>query len=234
MTSGGGTLVVDAAQTVTTLALAGTSETNPLTITNAGNAGSITIATNQHTGNFLNIDPDKVSINTGYYIADNSKFINSTQIYGQRNHWILMNKAMAFEWTADAASEDWGTPGNWNYNLVPGLANATGGVSTKGYPALISNAPVKAYMPATGAVSYSVGQLTINDATSSIRIFSASLAIETQAGVSDTADGTLTNKGTIFYKSTGRITNGTAFINDASNGGTVDFAGIWPPFSTTI
>ena len=225
MTSGGGTLVVDAAQTVTTLALAGTSETNPLTITNAGNAGSITIATNQHTGNFLNIDPDKVSINTGYYIADNSKFINSTQIYGQRNHWILMNKAMAFEWTADAASEDWGTPGNWNYNLVPGLANATGGVSTKGYPALISNAPVKAYMPATGAVSYSVGQLTINDATSSIRIFSASLAIETQAGVSDTADGTLTNKGTIFYKSTGRITNGTAFINDASNGGTVDFAG---------
>ncbi len=225
MTSGGGTLVVDAAQTVTTLALAGTSETSPLTITNAGNTGSITIATNQHTGNFLNIDPDKVSINTGYYIADNSKFINSTQIYGQRNHWILMNKAMAFEWTADAASEDWGTPGNWNYNLVPGLANATGGVSTKGYPALISNAPVKAYMPATGAVSYSVGQLTINDATSSLRIFSASLAIETQAGVSDTADGTLTNKGTIFYTSTGRITNGAAFINDTSNGGTVDFAG---------
>ena len=224
MTSGDGTLVADAAQTVTTLALAGTSETSPLTITNAGNAGSITIATNQHTGNFLNIDPDKVSINTGYYIADNSKFINSTQIYGQRNHWILMNKAMAFEWTG-ATDTDWGKPTNWNYNLVPGLANATGGVYTKGYPALISNAPVKAYMPATGAVSYSVGQLTINDATSSLRIFSASLAIETQAGVSDTADGTLTNKGTIFYTSTGRITNGAAFINDTSNGGTVDFAG---------
>ena len=226
--TGGATLKINDAQTVTTLALSGT-DGNPLTITaDDGHTGSIKITTNQHTGNFLNIDPDKVSINTGYYIADNSEFINSTPIYGQRSHWILMNKLMVFEWVGgDSAA--WGTASNWNYNLVPGLASdsphTTGGVSTLGYPVIISNTPTKTNMPATDAVAYSVGQLTIDDADSKLTLSAASVSIVKIDGVSDTADGTLTNKGTIIYSGAGRVTDGTNFINDDSetNKGTVEF-----------
>ena len=223
MTSGGGTLTVNAAQKITgDLTLKGEDADHPL---NVKGSGSLDIESNQNSGQYLLVTRGSVSIGGGtyYYSATDSKYA-SEPLYGHHKNWILLNKEMVFEWLGGTggAETDWGKPTNWNYELVPGLASATGDVDTRGYPVKIATKPNP---PATGAVSYSVGQLTINDADSNLTLSAASVSVVKIDGVSNTADGTLTNKGTIYYSGAGRITNGTAFINDASNGGTVNFNG---------
>ena len=218
VTSGGGTLVVDAAQTVTTLALAGTSG-SPLNVTGTG---SIALASNQNTGNYLSVAYNGVSIGGKYYSAKNSTF-DADPYYGERNHWILLNNAMEFVWTG-ATDTDWGKPTNWNYNLIPGTAKEHSGVETKTYPVKIPDSPSGARFP-IAAKSYTIKDLQIGETPLS----SASLTLNIGASESDRdikTSGTLTNYGTIYYTGTDRITNGTAFINDADidHKGTVEFA----------
>ena len=225
MTSGGGTLTVNAAQNnVAALTLQGKNG-SPLSVTGSG---SLNITSNQQSGDYLTVSLSgpKICNDSGdiYYSAKNSSF-GGDPYYGQFNHWIIINKQMIFEWLG-GSSDVWGTASNWNYNLVPGLASTIGGVDTRGYPVIISNVPAKANMPDTKAITYSVGQLTIADSGATLTLPGAGhVDVKTIAGVSDKANGTLTNAGTIFYSSTGRIRNGTAFINDTANDGTVNFNG---------
>lgn len=218
VTSGGGTLAVNAAQTVTTLALAGTSG-SPLNVTGTG---SIALASDQNTGDYLSVAYNGVSIDGKFYSAKNSTF-DADPYYGERNHWILLNDSMGFVWTG-ATDTDWGKPTNWNYNLIPGTAKEHSGVETKTYPVKIPDSPSGARYP-IAAKSYTIKDLQIGETPLS----SASLTLNIGASESDRdikTSGTLTNYGTIYYTGTDRITNGTAFINDAdtSRKGTVEFA----------
>ncbi len=218
VTSGGGTLAVNAAQTVTTLALAGTSG-SPLNVTGTG---SIALDSNQNSGNYLSVAYNGVSIEGKFYSAKNSTF-DADPWYGERNHWILLNNSMGFVWTG-ATDTDWGKPTNWNYNLIPGTAKEHSGVETKAYPVKIPDSPSGARYP-IAAKSYTIKDLQIGETPLS----SASLTLNIGASESDRdikTSGTLTNYGTIYYTGTDRITNGTAFINDADidHKGTVEFA----------
>ncbi len=218
VTSGGGTLAVNTAQTVTTLALAGTSG-SPLTVTGTG---SIALASNQNTGDYLSVAYNGVSIDGKFYSAKNSTF-DAAPYYGNHNNWILLNNAMEFVWTG-ATDTDWGKPSNWNYNLIPGTEKEHDGVNTKTYPVKIPDSPSGARYP-IAAKSYTIKDLQIGETPLS----SASLTLNIGASESDRdikTSGTLTNYGTIYYTGTDRITNGTAFINDAdtSHKGTVEFA----------
>ena len=219
VTSGGGTLVVDAAQTVTTLALAGASG-SPLNVTGTG---SIALASNQNSGNYLSVAYNGVSIGGKFYSAKNSTF-DADPYYGKHNNWILLNNAMEFVWTGDTDT-DWGKPTNWNYKLIPGTAKEHSGVETKAYPVKIPDSPSGARYP-TAAKSYTIKSLQIGETPLS----SASLTLNIGASESDRdikTSGTLTNYGTIYYTGTDRITNGTAFINDEDldhHKGTVVFA----------
>ena len=218
MTSGGGTLAVNALQTVTTLTLTGTNG-SPLNVTGTG---SIALDSNQNTGNYLSVAYNGASIGGNFYSAKNSTF-DAAPYYGERNHWILLNDAMLFVWTG-ATDTDWGKPTNWNYNLIPGTEKEHSGVSTKTYPVKIPDSPSGARYP-IAAKSYTIKALQIGETPLS----SASLTLNIGASESDRdikTSGTLTNYGTIYYTGTDRITNGTAFINDAdtSRKGTVEFA----------
>jgi len=218
VTSGGGTLAVNAAQTVTTLALKGTSG-SPLNVTGTG---SIALASNQNTGDYLSVAYSGVSIGGNFYSAKNSTF-DAAPYYGKHNNWILLNNAMEFVWTG-ATDTDWGKPTNWNYNLIPGTAKEHDGVNTKTYPVKIPDSPSGARYP-IAAKSYTIKDLQIGETPLS----SASLTLNIGASESDRdikTSGTLTNYGTIYYTGTDRITNGTAFINDADENhkGTVEFA----------
>lgn len=217
VTSGGGTLAVNAAQTVTTLALKGTSG-SPLTVTGTG---SIALTSNQNSGNYLNVAYNGISIGGNFYSAKNSTF-DADPYYGKHNNWILLNNAMEFVWTG-ATDTDWGKPTNWNYNLIPGTEKEHDGVNTKTYPVKIPDSPSGARYP-IAAKSYTIKDLQIGETPLS----SASLTLNIGASESDRdikTSGTLTNYGTIYYTGTDRITNGTAFINDAdtSRKGTVEF-----------
>ncbi|MBQ6029673.1 MAG: hypothetical protein IJL24_09150, partial [Treponema sp.] len=219
VTSGGGALAVNAAQTVTTLALKGTNG-SPLNVTGTG---SIALASNQNSGNYLNVAYNGVSIDGKFYSAKNSTF-DADPYYGNHNNWILLNNAMEFVWTG-ATDTDWGKPTNWNYNLIPGTAMEHSGVETKTYPVKIPDSPSGARYP-IAAKSYTIKDLQIGETPLS----SASLTLNIDASESDRdikTSGTLTNYGTIYYTGTDRITNGTAFINDAdtSHKGTVVFDG---------
>ena len=218
VTSGGGTLAVNAAQTVTTLALAGTSG-SPLNVTGTG---SIALASNQNSGNYLSVAYNGVLIDGKFYSAKNSTF-DADPYYGEHNNWILLNNAMEFVWTG-ATDTDWGKPTNWNYNLIPGTAKEHSGVETKTYPVKIPDSPSGARYP-IAAKSYTIKSLQIGETPLS----SASLTLNIGASESDRdikTSGTLTNYGTIYYTGTDRITNGTAFINDADidHKGIVEFA----------
>ncbi len=222
VTSGGGVLAVNAAQkNVTTLALKGTSG-SPLTVTGTG---SIALASNQNTGDYLSVAYNGVSIDGKFYSATNSTF-DADPYYGNHNNWILLNNAMEFVWTG-ATDTDWGKPTNWNYNLIPGTAKEHDGVNTKTYPVKIPDSPSGARYP-IAAKSYTIKDLQIGETPLS-SVFSASLTLNIGASESDRdikTSGTLTNYGTIYYTGTDRITNGTAFINDADidHKGTVVFS----------
>ena len=216
VTSGGGTLAVNAAQTVTTLALKGTSG-SPLNVTGTG---SITLASDQNTGDYLSVAYNGVSIGGKFYSAKNSTF-DTDPYYGERNHWILLNDLMLFVWTG-ATDTDWGKPSNWNYNLIPGTAKEHSGVDTKNYPVLIPDAPSGARYP-IAAKSYTIKDLQLGETSAS----SASLTLNIGASETDRdikIRETLKNYGTIIYSGSDRITDETIFINDAANGGTVEFA----------
>ncbi|MBR3543582.1 MAG: hypothetical protein IKN82_07815 [Treponema sp.] len=211
----------NAAQTVTTLALAGTSA-SPLTVTGTG---SIALESNQNTGDYLSVAYNGVSIDGKFYSAKNSTF-DAAPYYGERNHWILLNDSMGFVWTG-ATDTDWGKPSNWNYNLIPGTEKEHDGVNTKTYPVKIPDSPSGARYP-IAAKSYTIKDLQIGETPLS-SVSSASLTLNIGASESDRdikTSGTLTNYGTIYYTGTDRITNGTAFINDADidHKGTVVFS----------
>ena len=210
--SAGGTLSINGAQTVGTLDLEG--KTGAGNLLNVNGSGSVTLPSTQSSGQYLSVARGGVSIlpSAYYYNAADSSF-STAPAYGADNNWIILNPLMDFVWTG-ANGTDWGTASNWNYNLVPGLAAATGGVDTRNYPVTIP--ALTNYPDVPDATNYSVSDLTINAAA-------ASLTLSSTGNV--TASGTLTNKGTIVYSNTGRVTDGTAFINDAANGGTVEFAG---------
>ena len=216
VTSGGGALTVNAAQTVTTLALKGTSG-SPLNVTGTG---SITLASDQNTGDYLSVAYNGVSIGGKFYSAKNSTF-DTDPYYGERNHWILLNNSMGFVWTG-ATDTDWGKPSNWNYNLIPGTAKEHSGVDTKNYPVLIPDAPSGARYP-IAAKSYTIKDLQLGETSAS----SASLTLNIGASETDRdikIRETLKNYGTIIYSGSDRITDETIFINDAANDGTVEFA----------
>lgn len=210
--SAGGTLSINGAQTVGTLDLEG--KTGAGNLLNVNGSGSVTLPSTQSSGQYLSVAHGGVSIlpSAYYYNAADSSF-TTAPVYGADNNWIILNPLMEFVWTG-ANGTDWGTASNWNYNLVPGLAAATGGVDTRNYPVTIP--AVTNYPDMPDATNYSVSDLTIDAAA-------ASLTLSSTGNV--TASGTLTNKGTIVYSNTGRVTDGTAFINDSANGGTVEFAG---------
>ncbi len=211
------TLTIDGAHKITgTLDLKGT-ENHPLTIEGSG---SITLPSTQDGGQYLSVARGSVSIDsTHYYIAENSEF-DSDPLYGMDNNWIIMNPLMEFVWTG-ANGTDWSEPSNWNYNLVPGLAAATGGVDTRGYPVTIPDSPSGVNFP-VAAAAYTVKSLQVGQAASS----SATLELSSASNIAATAaSAALSNYGTITYSSAGRVTDGTGtFINDAANGGTVEFA----------
>lgn len=208
----GGTLAINGAQTVGTLDLEG--KTGAGNLLNVNGSGSVTLPSTQSSGQYLSVARGGVSIlpSAYYYNAADSSF-STAPAYGSDNNWIILNPLMDFVWTG-ANGTDWGTASNWNYNLVPGLATATGGVDTRNYPVTIPAATN--YPDVPDATNYSVSDLTVDAAA-------ASLTLSSTGNVA--ASGTLTNKGTIVYSNTGRVTDGTAFINDASNGGTVEFVG---------
>ena len=211
VTSGGGTLAVDAAQTITgALTLKGESGS---ALSVAG-TGSLNIASNQSAGEYLSVAHTGPAIGGGsfFYTAGNSSF-TAAPLYGQDKGWIFLDSPAEFVWTG-ATSADWAVASNWNYNMVPGLAGSAGVPATVGYPVKIPSAANQPEL--SGSVSYSISDLTINDA-------SASLTLSSTGTVS--ASGTLTNKGMIYYSSIGRVTNETGtFINDNAQG-TVAFNG---------
>ncbi len=217
--TGGAKINVSGAQTINgDLTLKGASG-SPLNVTGTG---SIALASNQNSGNYLSVVYNGVSIGGKFYSAKNSTF-DAAPYYGERNHWILLNNAMEFVWTG-ATDTDWGKPTNWNYNLIPGTAKEHSGVETKAYPVKIPDSPSRARYP-IAAKSYTIKDLQIGETPLS----SASLTLNIGASESDRdikTSGTLTNYGTIYYTGTDRITNGTVFINDAdtSHKGTVEFA----------
>ena len=215
--TGSAKINVSGAQTITgDLTLEGASG-SPLNVTGSG---SLDIASDQDTGKFLNVSSSGPTIGSGtyYYTAANSAFDGTD--YGQINNWIIMNPLMEFVWTG-ANGTDWSEPSNWNYNLVPGLASATGGVDTRDYPVTIPDSPSGVNFP-VAAAAYTVKSLQVGQAASS----SATLELSSASNIAATAaSAALSNYGTITYSSAGRITDGTAFINDAAHGGTVEFTG---------
>lgn len=217
--TGGAKINVSGAQTINgDLTLKGASG-SPLNVTGTG---SIALASNQNSGNYLNVAYTGVSIGGKFYSAKNSTF-DAAPYYGEHNHWILLNNAMEFVWTG-ATDTDWGKPTNWNYNLIPGTAKEHSGVETKAYPVKIPDSPSGARYP-IAAKSYTIKALQIGETPLS----SASLTLNIGASESDRdikTSGTLTNYGTIYYTGTDRITNGTAFINDEDidHKGIVEFA----------
>ncbi|MBO7123100.1 MAG: hypothetical protein J6V90_07465 [Treponema sp.] len=210
MTSAGGTLTVNDAQTINgDLSLEG-ADGSLLNVTGGGSLGIG--ASQSKEGKFLNVDWDNISISgTGYYIAKDSEAA-STPNYGQKSNWIILNPLMEFVWTGIVGN--WNDPLNWNYNLVPGLTSATGGVSTVGYSVKIPNDTSKPTV--SDAINYSIKNLAIDDPD-------ASLTFSSSGNVA--VSGTLANKGKIFYSDAGRVTNETGtFINDDTQG-TVEFNG---------
>lgn len=237
MTSGGGTLTVNAAPTVTTLKLEGTS-VSPL---NIKGTGSLNITSSQQSGDYLSVNPSgpKICNDSGdiYYSAKNSTF-DGDPVYGEHNHWILMNSLMKFVWTGDATSggnpdSAWSNPDNWNYHMVPGMADAVAGVSTTGYPVTIPDEPTgnaSNFPIVSVAQGYLIGALSVGESVVTPPATPASLTISTTGNLRVTTGSALSNFGKIIYENTGRVTDTNAddsarnFINDAAKG-TVEFKG---------
>ena len=212
--SGGGTLTVDGAQTINgAMTLQGKSG-NTLTVTGSA-SGKLNIASSQESGDYITVARNTVAIGNGKSYAASHSAFNSAPLNSIHNNWILLNGPLEFVWTGLEDSA-WSNPKNWNHELVPGLPESGGIFSTQGYPVKIPKKPNQPIVSDTE--SYSVGELTIEEADA-ILTLSGSGAVAT--------NGTLANKGTIVYSGTGRITDGTNFINDASttNQGTVEFGG---------
>ena len=121
---------------------------------------------------------------------------------GNNTNWDFTGNT--YTWTGTSSSA-WTTASNWSPASVPGPstnANIPGGRTN--YPD-VSSQTIK------------ITNLILSDSTSKI----------TLSGASDlTVTGTLTNKGSLVFSSSGRIKNGSGnAINDTANNGTVEYRG---------
>ncbi len=232
MTSPGGTLTLNAEQAVSSsLTLAGATSGN---LTVKGSSGGFSFADSvSRSAAYLNISRNSKNdsssdpqINSAsgdiYFVAENSKF-DYTILYGEYNNWIVLNPDMTFTWTGDSSS-DWGEASNWDIGLVPGLASTFAGLSTSGYAVLIPDSVTSGNWPeilSSDSASYSVKSLSVGEgARTSELTISNSSGLTVSGGL-----GRLTNFGTISYSSSGRITDGSSFINDTGNSGSVKYTG---------
>ncbi len=214
--SGGGSLEINGTQKIQTLKLEGSSAASPLTISGSG---SIELASDQSAGKCLKVARSlSITPSSFYYKASDSSF-DTGEPYGVNNNWILLNDSMLFEWTG-SIDTDWAKNGNWNYNLVPGLANALDGTDTRNYSVLIPDSPSgnPSNFP-VAAATYSVKDLQIGQNAPS----PSTLELSTSSNLAQS--GNLLNYGKITYSSSGRITKDGAYINDTTCQGTVVFDG---------
>jgi len=154
----------------------------------------------------LDVTPANASVSNATIIKSNStnayiSAVNSTDGGGNIN-WDFTGNT--YTWTGTSSSA-WTTASNWSPASVPGPstnANIPGGRTN--YPDVSSQ-------------TIQITNLILSDSTSKV----------TLSGASDlTVSGTLTNKGSLVFSSSGRIKNGSGnAINDPENNGTVEYRG---------
>ncbi|MCR4823268.1 MAG: hypothetical protein K5873_10415, partial [Treponema sp.] len=229
--TGGVTLTINDSQTVTqNLTLKGTSDSK-LTLSGAGafivpkNTSESTYhdLQNLSIGENIVIKGSSGDVEYGAYSAVNSSpsftsdTVQDSYVTLFKHGWNL-GYEFTCTWTG-SSSTSWATAANWDTGIVPGDSS----LNTDGVTVIIPDGCTN--YPLAGS-SYSLASLTIGTAANTSH--GASLTISDSDSDSDsdlTLSGTLTNYGTIEYRGSGRITDGTNDINDVSNGGTVLYSG---------
>ena len=137
-----------------------------------------------------------------------------------KNGWDL-GYEFFFTWTGGNTA--WSTASNWDLELVPGLAAQ----NTSGARVLIPDG-CSSY-PRIYSAQIKLSELTVGTASNSSHDARVILSTSGYSGylqvISASGTGTFVNYGTIEYKDSSRITNGTVPINDVANGGTVEYSG---------
>ena len=141
-----------------------------------------------------------------------------------KNGWDL-GYEFFFTWRGSSGSNAtaWSTASNWDLELAPGLTAQ----NTSGARVLIPDG-CPSY-PRIYSAQVKLTELTVGTASNSSHDARVILSTSGYSGylrvISASGTGTFVNYGTIEYKDSSRITNGTVPINDVANGGTVEYSG---------
>ncbi len=141
------------------------------------------------------------------YPSSGSQKTDYAVIY--KNGWNL-GYAFTYVWQggASGSADSWNVEKNWDIEIIPGLNSANSQDAAVVIPEACT------YWPLVDLSSLQIKNLEIASGAK-VTLDSYVLAVS----------GTLTNYGTIEYKGSGRITNGTIPVNDVANGGTVLYSG---------
>ncbi|MDY6397650.1 MAG: FlgD immunoglobulin-like domain containing protein [Treponema sp.] len=203
-------------------------------------ASSIIVPKDSFSADYLKID-EKIIIKEGSAVSSGSHKAYSTDKTSVpltsgspeqsayhtlfKNGWDL---GYDFVYTWKGTTSAWSTDSNWDLEVAPGLSSK----NTEGVKVLIPDGVGE--WPQLYTAQVKLKSLTIGTSTSlshDARIIinvdgtgasgGGSLNIEN----SDTTQPLLTNYGTIEYKGSSRIMNGTSPLNDTLNSGTIEYSG---------
>ncbi|MBS7260577.1 MAG: hypothetical protein KIG91_02805, partial [Treponema sp.] len=207
-----------------TLALEGGSSADDELYVSGFSGDGFIVTENKTGGNYLKIDPNIAIFNNsdsvGVFTYSGSNSIPAQGITDEhyaaviRNGWNIKDKKLlTYRWKTDATDSEWTKASNWDLEIVP-VNDAT----------VIIQAPVNAETKSSPVVSsaVSVGNLAIESRAKITLSDSANLTLSGKAGNGDAAEK-ISNEGTIVYKSSGRITDGSNAINDFDSG-TVEYS----------
>ncbi len=225
------TLTLNTDISVSALTLKGNATTtNTWTITGSNSIILPTASKNQTGGDYLIVadtlllkaGTSTADAGTAHYTCTNSEPSSGTTdadyLTLLNNGWILKDpKYFVYKWEGSDSTgkTSWTNPKNWNTNYVP----------VKDSKVIIQDGKSD-YPEITAADSIEIGTLSIGEASSSvatITLSSTDIKLTGKEGDTPVAPAPpLTNYGTIIYTYSGRITNGSDFINDATRG-TVEY-----------
>ena len=207
-----------------TLALEGGSSADDELYVSGFSGDGFIVTENKTGGNYLKIDPNIAifdnSDSVGVFTYSGSNSIPAKGITDEhyaaviRNGWNIKDKKLlTYRWKTDSTDSEWTKASNWDLEIVP-VNDAT----------VIIQAPVNAETKSSPVVSsaVSVGNLAIESRAKITLSDSANLTLSGKAGNGDAAEK-ISNEGTIVYKSSGRITDGSNAINDFDSG-TVEYS----------
>jgi len=191
--AGGKTLTIKGNVTAGTISISGTSTSSMLTVESTAAADTIVLTNANTTAEFITVGSGTYgpAVSGATITLSSSKCNTATGSLPSGWHFE------EYIWTGTTGTA-WATPSNWDNNAVPYTALDVVTINAS------TNNPI--YSSGTSATLKSV---TLSSG--------ASLTVSAAGNIK--LAGTLSNGGTIYYSSTGRITNTSdAFINDVAKG----------------